>query len=595
MRSPRDGQKRIDPERIAEILHVVRSFAYEPTLVQAADDLIYWAAHAERRRSKYRAISIAIEIYNEYGRSNKSREVITGFLSEIEKEVEATVSEMEQEPRRAMDILKQICWVYAGAAITHYWFQESEKGLGFIKRAREIIDQHLTVKHGQLEGLPCFGTQSRLTYYAALLNLQMRDLKHADENLRSSLAFAADRYAQLEREKRDNKNYWESTEGKREARYTNICVAKIQGFAAATIHESHGELRMAQFLLESAELVLRQSHSPTMAQMIRLRLCKVKRALAGRAVEKLDPIIREVKECHDAFSEHRKGDDSSVQNKFYASLSAFEIGLSSLYKAQGLRHTGQKDSPEYQEALEEAEFYATRITNSSESDYWSFSKQLLLCRIKRETDPPTSMKHADLALGIARVLGRSALIVDAYIAMGEALLQNSDYNEALSVFELAERKNQSDSDNLDRIKAICSLRKAEAFVELDRKHEAVRMLDEWKVLSKQIEFEVIHYIARKVENKLKDFVGDFHISKEAEELDFKLQSERLKEWLAIVVLRRHEGKGDDLESDSKYAQWLMDEMRIGLSTAYKMLPKLLGHDWKKRLAARRAAKRTEAD
>src|SRR5262249_28414686 len=151
-------------------------------------------------------------------------------------------------------LLEQVCWVYAGAAITHYWYYENNEGLECIRKANDVIEQHLTKDHDGI-ARHSSGIRARLSYYQALLYLQLNDAEKAEEALKSSMHFAAERLSRIAEEHAKEDDYWQTPAGLRESRYTNICIAKIQGFVKARIHLVRGELEESAFLLESAVVV----------------------------------------------------------------------------------------------------------------------------------------------------------------------------------------------------------------------------------------------------------------------------------------------------------------------------------------------------
>src|SRR5258708_1409541 len=137
--------------RIETVLNKVRGFAYDPKLLDDATWLVGWAKHQAGSLSKYRAISLALEIDNEYGHSNRSKSTIEEFKKDIENEFDIAPNAFENLSENEIDTYKrrldQVCWVYAGAAITHYWFNENEEGLGWIRKARDIIENYITKPH----------------------------------------------------------------------------------------------------------------------------------------------------------------------------------------------------------------------------------------------------------------------------------------------------------------------------------------------------------------------------------------------------------------------------------------------------------------
>lgn len=586
-----ERQDLLDPlKRIDIIKNQVRSFAFEPVLLKEADWLVKWAKAESRSVSKFRAISLAIEIYSEFGYSNKSKPTIERFKTEIENILkEVTPNTFEGFSVEQIDdykaLLEQVCWVYAGAAITHYWYYENNEGLEWIRKANDVIEQHLIKDHNGI-ARHCSGIRARLSYYQALLYLQLNDAKKAEDVLETSLHFANARLSRIAEEHEKEDDYWQTPDGLRESRYTNICVAKIQGFVKARIHMVRGQLKESVFLLESAEVVLRQSQSPTMVQMIRLWLYKVKRARAGREVEQLKIIIAELTRCYEVFSGTSKNAKPAHQNLFYASVAAFEVALASLYQAQGLRHKNLEESDEWKDALRTARFFLDNVRIQDEqwpsstdfTEYWEFLKALLESRIEREEkDYEKAKATAKRALALARSINRSDLIAEAYIGIGEALIKLEQPTEALHRFIDAERENNSDAKkSLAKIKAVCCLRKAEAYVELNQKHEAMRMLEEWKVLENQIEPKVIHFIADKVKLKLDGVIGDFKISRETTDLKLEGHSKRLEEWLTFLILSNQKKKTKKDRPDPK---WLTEDMGISLSKAYKLI-KQVEPDWK---------------
>ena len=82
IQSPDEAVRRIDA-----VLKKVRGFEYEETLVTEAGHLVDWAATQDGSQSKYRAISLAIEIYNEYGSCDKSKSIMQQFKEAIGKTV----------------------------------------------------------------------------------------------------------------------------------------------------------------------------------------------------------------------------------------------------------------------------------------------------------------------------------------------------------------------------------------------------------------------------------------------------------------------------------------------------------------------------
>lgn len=605
------------------VLDKVRGFAFEPTLVKQADDLVKGSQNEGQTVRKYRAISLALEIYNEYGYSDRSKTTIRQIQPEIE-DILSDISPASFADRSKNEIeedkskWEQICWVYAGAAITHYWNNESQHGLACVKKATDVIETYLRPPHNGASR-DCSGIRARLSYYEALLYLQLNDPINAEKAMKNSLKLAKKRLSRLEDLYKDQKDYWGTPEGLRESRYTIICVAKIQGFVKARIQLLRGQLSESEFLLQSAEAVLRQSQSPTMVQMIRLWLNKVKRALAGRDIKQLNLIIPELEECYNVFSGKDENAEPAQQNLIYASVAAFEVSLANTYKAQGIRHKIESnvdeelaeaekksteaekklsdsdkkklsdelkrkrlaESREYQDALSAARSFLGAVgKNPSQdkgkvwpasqglNDYWAFSKALLESRIDRETDPENARENAKLARSIAKGMdNRPDLVADAYIALGEALLKLGKPAEALNKFMEAERENKKDEDKeLAKIKAVCCLRKAEAYVALNREYDAQRMLDEWKPLENQVEPEVIHFIARKVEGQLKGLIGDFIISKDGD-LNLSIHSKNLERWLTVLAIKRNK----DTDKGKPDPKWLVKEMKVSLSKAYKLL------------------------
>src|SRR6185295_5529149 len=225
--------------KIDEVLEAVRGFAVQPALLKDADKLVKWAVTQKESLSKYRAISLAIEIYNEYGYSNKSKTTIHRFEAKLEN-VFAALSPTTFEDLSAKDIeeykkqLEQVCWVYAGAGITHYWYHENQEGLEWIRKANDVIQKYLIPAHKQVTR-DCTGIRARLSYYEALLYLQLNDAKRAEEALKSALELADARLTLIASKHENPNDYWGSPEGLRESRYTNMCLAKILGFVKARI------------------------------------------------------------------------------------------------------------------------------------------------------------------------------------------------------------------------------------------------------------------------------------------------------------------------------------------------------------------------
>ena len=316
--------------------------------------------------------------------------------------------------------------------------------------------------------------------------------------------------------------------------------------------------------------------------MIDYWLYKVQRAIAGRSEKKLNPIIDKLKDCYEAFS----GKEPTQQNRFYATAAAFEFALSNLYKAQGLRHENRTDSLEYRKAVDTAEDFAKKVGKDLHSPndewpyredlerYWEFYKTLLTSRIYREDNAQAARDAAEEALMIAekmtkkigeKIIKRSDLITEAYIAIGEALLKLEQPAEALTHFNTAEREN--DKAGNARIRAVCCLRKADAYTTLNKKHQALRMLDEWNVLKTQVESGVISYMATKVEERLEHVIGDFNISRDTSETTLKPHAKRLEQWLTFLILSERQKKGDK-KPNPKH---LSEDMGISLSKAYKLI------------------------
>ena len=141
---------------------------------------------------------------------------------------------------------------------------------------------------------------------------------------------------------------------------------------------------------------------------------------------------------------------------------AFEFALSNLYKAQGLRHENRTDSLEYRKAVDTAEDFAKKVGKDAPSSpndewpyredserYWEFYKTLLTSRIYREDNAQAARDAAEEALMIAekmtkkigeKIIKRSDLITEAYIAIGGALLKLEQPAEALNHFNTARKR-----------------------------------------------------------------------------------------------------------------------------------------------------------
>ena len=304
-------------------------------------------------------------------------------------------------------------------------------------------------------------------------------------------------------------------------------VGKCLGLGLGWIYYTEGLLHIARPLLISARLLLTQTDEQMIKAYVDVIYATLQRAEKADSPDGLNEAIKILQGSYSVFEERG--------HLAYKVRAANELGLAYLALA---RHF--KDDPQL---LQKAIDFQEEVYESSHEYHdprYECNSLILKSRIARyQGDTGGARDAANEAM--QRAGDQAFNRIDALIALGEASLEDTNYEEASRSFGQALK----DGGKNPKVTAVCNLYLARTSFLLRRPRLARFHWDEWQQVAGDIENAFIRQLAARVGDEIQTLSSGFFVGSNEEDLTAAKWVRDLRRHLALTARDRAASSDED--------------------------------------------------